>query len=78
MSRALPYSAMPRSSASQTGRVTPRVTVSCTSLPVGRSDSMRSTAASRSSCRLAMERLSASQWVATQFTHCPPWMTPME
>ena len=44
----------------------------------GASASMAATPASRSAWRLAMESTSARHSVATQFTHCPPWMTPTE
>jgi hypothetical protein len=46
--------------------------------PAPTDDSIFSTAASRSSCRLAMLSASASVCVVTQFTHCPPCSTPTE
>ena len=69
---------MPFASGSHTGRVTPRVTSSTTSFAPDRRPSIRCTPASRSSCRLAIDSASASQVVDTQFTHCPPWITPTE
>ena len=57
-------------SGAHTGRVTPRVTLKVTSLPVPDSASIRSTPSSRSSWRLAMLSASPVQGVATQLTHC--------
>ena len=76
MRLATSYKAMPRGLGSQTGRVTPRVTLNWTSFDDPRSESIRSTPRSRSSWRLAMDNASPVQVVVTQFTHCPPLMTP--
>src|SRR6266404_7288495 len=65
-------------SGSQSGRVTPRVTLKVTSLLVPDSASIRSTPLSRSAWRLAMLSASPVQVVATQLTHCPPCTMPTE
>jgi RimJ/RimL family protein N-acetyltransferase len=68
--------ARPFASGSQTGRVSVGVMVNRTSGVEGRSAPRRATRASRSAWVLAIARHSARQWVGTQFTQAPPWMTP--
>src|ERR671926_451022 len=63
-------------SGSQTGRVTPRVTVKATSSRVPDRASILATPRSRSSWRLAMLSASPVQRVATQLTQVPPCTTP--
>ena len=63
---------------SHTGRVTPRVTSKRSSGSVGLIASMRSTIASRSACRFAIDSDSATAVVGTQFTHWPACTTPTE
>ena len=56
------YSAIARPSGSQTGRVTPRVTLNCTSFDEAPSASIRATPRSRSSCRLAISAPRRCRW----------------
>jgi hypothetical protein len=67
MPRAVSYSAITLPSGSHTGRVTPRVTLNCTSFDEADSASMPATPRSRSCCRLAIDSAWPVQVVVTQW-----------